>query len=130
VRLARVWPDLNAAARKYLGTPYVWGGETKRGIDCSGFTKRSYYEGAKVSIPRNSRQQWKTGQRVDYDKLQEGDLVFFNTMGTGVSHVGLLVDSQSAKFIHASSSRGVVEDDLGKQWFRKRYLGARRVLKE
>ena len=127
-KMAAVWPDLNAAAHTYLGVPYVWGGETKKGIDCSGFTKNSYREGAKVGIPRNSRMQWKTGQRVDFDKLQAGDLVFFDTMGHGVSHVGMVIDPASNTFMHASSSRGVMEADLSKQWFRKRYLGARRVI--
>ncbi len=128
-KMSALWPKLDAAARAYIGTPYVWGGETKKGIDCSGFTKQSYQEGAQIGIPRNSRQQWKTGARVDYDKLQEGDLVFFDTMGHGVSHVGMVVDPKSNHFIHASSSRGVIEDDLGKQWFKKRYLGARRVVR-
>lgn len=129
-KLAKVWPDLDRAVRSYLGTPYVWGGETKRGIDCSGLTKRSYQEGAHVGLPRNSRQQWKTGNQVDFANLQEGDLVFFNTMGQGVSHVGMLVDARRSRFIHASSSHGVIEEDLGKDYFRKRYLGARRVLAE
>jgi cell wall-associated NlpC family hydrolase len=129
-KLSKVWPDLDRAVRSYLGTPYVWGGETKRGIDCSGLTKRSYQEGARVGLPRNSRQQWKTGAQVEFAKLQEGDLVFFNTMGQGVSHVGMLVDAGRSRFIHASSSHGVIEEDLGKSYFRKRYLGARRVLGE
>jgi cell wall-associated NlpC family hydrolase len=127
--IAAIWPRLDAAARSYLGTPYVWGGETKKGIDCSGFTKRSYYEGASIGLPRNSRQQWNTGARVDFDKLQEGDLIFFDTMGHGVSHVGLMVDPKSNRFIHASSSKGVSEADLSQRYFKKRYLGARRVIR-
>ena len=78
----------------------------------------------------NSRQQWRTGKSVQRADLREGDLVFFNTLGSGVSHVGLLVDAQGNRFIHASSSRGVIEEDLGKKYFKARYLGARRVLVE
>ena len=127
--LQKVWPDLDRAVRSYLGTPYVWGGETKKGIDCSGLTKRSYKEGAQVGLPRLSREQWKSGEAVEEGRLQEGDLIFFNTMGNGVSHVGMVVEPGSGKFIHASSSRGVTEDLLKKTWFKKRYLGARRVLR-
>jgi cell wall-associated NlpC family hydrolase len=128
--IAAVWPKLDAAAKSYLGTPYVWGGETHRGIDCSGFTKNSYFEGAEIGIPRNSRDQYGTGKTVAFDQLQEGDLVFFDTMGHGVSHVGMMVDPKRSRFMHASSSHGVMEEDLSKQYFKKRYLGARRVFRE
>ncbi len=124
--LAEVWPGVNSSAHSYLGTPYVWGGTTRQGIDCSALMQNSYGEN-RVSLPRVSRQQWKSGSKVD-GALREGDLVFFNTMGVGVSHVGLVIDPKTRRFMHASSSRGVVIDDLGKKYYSARYLGARRVV--
>ncbi|MBI4061315.1 MAG: C40 family peptidase, partial [Elusimicrobia bacterium] len=123
--LQELWPGLEQAARSYLGTPYVWGGVTHRGIDCSALTQNSYGEN-RVKIPRVSRDQWKTGAKTE--SLREGDLIFFNTMGAGVSHVAMVVDAKNKKFIHASSSKGVMIADLGNKWFGQRYLGARRVV--
>lgn len=125
-KLAELWPGVNASAHSYLGTPYVWGGTTRKGIDCSALTQNSYGEN-RVRLPRVSRQQWTSGVKVD-GPLREGDLVFFNTMGVGVSHVGLLIDPRTKRFLHASSSRGVVIDELGKKYYAQRYLGARRVV--
>lgn len=124
--LAQVWPGVNASANSYLGVPYVWGGTTHKGIDCSALTQNSYCEN-RVRLPRVSRQQWTTGVKVG-GALREGDLVFFNTMGVGVSHVGMVIDPRTRRFMHASSSRGVVIDDLGKKYYAQRYLGARRVV--
>jgi cell wall-associated NlpC family hydrolase len=124
--LSQVWPGVNASAHSYLGTPYVWGGTTRAGIDCSALMQNSYGEN-QVRLPRVSREQWKSGKKVD-GSLREGDLVFFNTMGVGVSHVGLMLDPKTRRFMHASSSRGVVIDDLGKKYYSERYLGARRVV--
>ena len=123
--LEKLWPGLDKAARSYIGTPYVWGGATHQGIDCSALTQNSYGEN-KVKIPRVSRDQWKTGEKVE--TLRDGDLIFFNTMGAGVSHVAMVVDAKNKKFIHASSSRGVMIADLDNKWFGQRYLGARRVV--
>lgn len=123
--LKKIWPGLDKASASYLGTPYVWGGMTHEGIDCSALTQNTYGEN-RVKIPRVSRDQWKTGDKVE--NLREGDLIFFNTMGAGVSHVAMVVNAKERKFIHASSSRGVMYADLDNKWFGQRYLGARRVL--
>lgn len=125
--LAEIWPGVETSARSYLGTPYVWGGTTHKGIDCSAFTQNTYGEN-RVRIPRVSRDQWKTGDKVAGPVLRDGDLLFFNTMGVGVSHVGLVVDAKANRFIHASSSKGVAYADLDKKYYKQRYLGARRVV--
>ncbi len=127
VAMDTLWPGLSNSARSYLGTPYVWGGVTHQGIDCSAFTQNSYGEN-RVSIPRVSRQQWKTGETIAWKDLREGDLVFFNTMGAGVSHVGMVMDGGKLKFMHASSSHGVMQADLNKNYYKARYLGARRIV--
>lgn len=124
--LKEIWPGLDKASASYLGTPYVWGGQTHSGIDCSALTQNTYGEN-RVKLPRVSRDQWKTGDKVE--SLREGDLIFFNTMGAGVSHVAMVVDAKEKKFIHASSSKGVMYADLDNKWFGQRYLGARRVVK-
>ena len=125
--MGKLWPNLEGSAKSYLGTPYVWGGTSHRGIDCSALTQNSYGEN-RVGIPRVSRDQWKTGTVVDYKKLREGDLIFFNTMGVGVSHVGMVVSADGPRFIHASSSHGVMLQDLSKKYYQTRYLGARRIV--
>jgi cell wall-associated NlpC family hydrolase len=124
----RSWLELDRAVHSYVGTPYVWGGVTHAGIDCSGLTMSSY-EAISIGIPRVSKQQYQTGIKVAKDALREGDLVFFDTLGNGVSHVGMIVDAANHRLVHASSSHGVIEADFNKKWFQSRYLGARRVLR-
>lgn len=112
---------------RWEGTPYRWGGNNRRGIDCSGFVVQVYLKVAGVQLPRTSREQYRTGRSVSRRDLRAGDLVFFNTTGRGVSHVGLMVAAD--RFAHASESRGVTYARLGEAYWTRTYVGGRRVLR-
>jgi cell wall-associated NlpC family hydrolase len=120
---------MDGSIASFLGTPYVWGGRTRRGTDCSGFTQSVFAE-LGIELPRNSRSQWKVGRAVKYKQLRKGDLVFFRTIGNRISHVGIFTKPAGHEFVHASSSRGVVRSNLESKYYKKRYAGARRVIPE
>ncbi len=105
----------------WYGTPYRMGGTTKRGVDCSAFTRALVDEVFKVQLPRTAREQYATVDKIKKNELEEGDLVFFNTRG-GVSHVGIYLGNN--KFIHSASSRGVMISDLDENYWSARYVGA------
>ena len=117
---------VTSEALQYLGTPYAWGGTTRAGVDCSGLVY-AVYAPYVPDLPRVSYDQWGFGIPVEMTALEPGDLVFFNTDGTGASHVGIYIGD--GQFVHPSSSVGrVVVDELDESYFLSHYLGARRVL--
>lgn len=113
------------AAFQYYGKPYKYGGQTPAaGFDCSGLISYVFSQQGK-KLPRTADLQYKAGRIVTVSDLQIGDLVFFTTDSPGPSHVGIFVGQN--RFIHASSSRGVMVSSLSDVYWKPRYLGARRV---
>ena len=116
-------------ARSYTGVPYKWGGTTRSGMDCSGLLLNSY-KSIGLTIPRTSADQSEYGKKVGKKDLKPGDWVFFATgkKKRKITHVGMVtvVKGSTIKFIHASSSLGVVEANLMSKYYQKIYRGARR----
>ncbi|KGP75089.1 hydrolase [Desulfosporosinus sp. Tol-M] len=106
------------------GTPYVYGGTTSRGFDCSGFTKY-VLAGSGITLPHSSYAQFSSGAAVSKNDLQPGDLVFFSTYAKGASHVGIYTGG--GRFVHASNpSSGIKTSSFSDSFYSSRYLGARR----
>ncbi len=118
-------------AEKYLGAPYKYAGNTSSGFDCSGFTVKVFDENNE-KLPRRSEDQSNSGSEISIRDAKPGDLIFFATSGgSRVSHVGIVHDignDGEIKFIHASTSKGVIISSLNEKYWNKAYLFARRVL--
>lgn len=113
-------------AKLYIGVPFVWGGDTPNGFDCSGFTQYVMKENG-ITIPRTVAEQYKCGTPVSKDNLKPGDLIFFTTYEVGATHVGIYINED--KFIHASlvpEPGQVMVSSLIEQYYAERYIGARR----
>jgi cell wall-associated NlpC family hydrolase len=110
----------------HLGVPYAFGGSTRNGMDCSAFTSTIYINTLKRQIPRSTRDQYRVGTGVSKSDLQFGDLVFFNTTGRTPSHVGIYIEDDL--FAHASVTYGVTISSLESTYYKKRFVGARRVM--
>ncbi len=109
----------------WYGTPYRYGGFSKDGIDCSAFTQTFFTNLYQLSIPRIAAEQFNQSKRISKNQLKEGDLVFFKTSGRSISHVGVYL--RNNKFVHASTSNGVMISDLNEDYFARRYAGAGRI---
>lgn len=109
-----------------IGTPYASGNGTSDGIDCSAFTAHIYEKAIGHNLPRATEDQYKVGRTVGSNLLKFGDLVFFNTTGETPSHVGIFIGEDL--FAHASVSFGVTISSLQSSYYKKRYVGARRII--
>ncbi|TGK86882.1 NlpC/P60 family protein [Leptospira noumeaensis] len=122
---------VETVGQTWIGTPYLYGGYSKRGVDCSGLTK-SILTDSKIgmnekTIPRSARDQAQIGKSVSRDKQQMGNLVFFSASPntSKITHVGMVLEN--GNFIHASTSRGVVIQSLNEKWWKERYITGRDV---
>lgn len=109
-----------------MGTRYKRNGNDSTGFDCSGFTLKIFTDALEIELPRSSRAQYTTGKPVEQDSLKFGDLVFFKTRRKIPSHVGIYVGD--GLFAHSSLKNGVTISLLDSKYYRKRYLGARRII--
>ncbi|WP_222937362.1 C40 family peptidase [Cytophaga sp. FL35] len=132
--------DLVSTSKELMGVPYLWGGTSTKGMDCSGFTKTIYFLNGMV-IPRDASQQVHTGKSIDsiqnFEDLEKGDLLFFGRKATDstaekVVHVGMWIGNN--EFIHASNMVRISSMDPEAynfdEWNRNRYLRTKRILKE
>ncbi|MEN1969404.1 NlpC/P60 family protein [Lentibacillus sp. N15] len=110
-------------AKAYIGTPYVWGGETPDGFDCSGFIQY-VYNTQDITAPRTVSDMWNFAASVDRPSV--GDLVFFETYKPGPSHMGIYLGD--GKFIHAGESHGVEISEMGNPYWEGKYIGAKRIM--
>jgi cell wall-associated NlpC family hydrolase len=110
---------------EWYGTRYVFGGTSKRGIDCSSLMQKIYTQVFYKDIPRTAVTQHRQTQRILKSELQEGDLIFFHTTRSGISHVGLYLGND--RFIHASSSRGVTISNLNEKYYVNAFRACGRV---
>lgn len=109
----------------WWGTPYKYGGESKSGADCSGFVQMVFLKVYNKKLPRTTKDQYEFCRKINKSHLKEGDLVFFETGGKGISHVGIYLKDE--KFAHASSSKGVMVNGLDETYYDKAYRGGGRV---
>jgi cell wall-associated NlpC family hydrolase len=114
------------SARDMRGARYVWGGTSRSATDCSGFTLQVFRKNG-INLPRTSREQSRCGTAVKRSDLRAGDLIFFNTRGSGVSHVGIYAGDN--RFIHASSGGKQVQMNNLTGYYAQRYMFGRRILK-
>lgn len=109
----------------WYGVKYKYGGKDKAGVDCSGLTAALYLAVYKKTISSNTKDLVAEVKKIKESDLKEGDLVFFNTNGKSISHVGVYL--QNHKFVHASTKKGVMISDMNEPYFKQTYVMSGKV---
>ena len=122
-----VYAALMKEYHQWAGTPYVFGGEGREGIDCSALMQHVFREQFNYTLPRTASEQMKKGRRISRAALKPGDLVFFKPARRS-HHVGIYLGN--GLFMHASSSQGVMISELSSKYWSRRYIQARRPLEQ
>jgi cell wall-associated NlpC family hydrolase len=117
--------NLEKTSEDLLGTPYKWAGNTTKGFDCSGYTSYVFSQFG-IDLPHTSKGQSQEGTEIAKSDLRAGDLVFFNTGGSGISHVGIYL--RDGVFIHSATDKGIIKSKLSESYYAKRYVTSRRIL--
>jgi cell wall-associated NlpC family hydrolase len=113
-------------AERYLDTPYRHRGQSASGFDCSGFIYSIYLEAVRLRLPRSTRELYNCTRPINVDDARPGDLIFFSIKGgTRPDHVGLYINDLD--FIHSSKTKGVTISNLSDQYYRRKFLSARRL---
>jgi cell wall-associated NlpC family hydrolase len=123
-RTSTIAKSLTRSALRFLGTPYVFGGTSTSGFDCSGYVQHVFAMMG-VSIPRTADAQFYAGHKP-VGGMRPGDLVFFQTYEPGPSHVGIYLGH--GRFVHASSSHGVMVSSLSDSYWGPKFIGAKRLI--
>lgn len=119
--------EIVRTARSLLGVPYRYGGTTPAGFDCSGFVDYVYRKAAGTALPRTADQLSRSGDSITLEELRPADLVYFKIEHQNDLHMGIYIGK--GKFIHAPSAKGKVNiQRLAADYWRERYLGARRII--
>ena len=133
VRFTKKIDDILTEAESYLGTPYKYGGMSRRGIDCSAFVLSVFGTVTGMNLPRVAASQAQEGEKIEKGNLQKGDLVFFSQGRGRISHVGIVenvTEDGTVKFIHAATSKGVMISSLNDSYWGPKYRFAKRVISQ
>lgn len=129
-KVPEICEQLVKNAKTNIGSPYKYAGTTKAGFDCSGLVYTTF-KNANINLPRTSIEMSKQGTLVDKNESQKGDLIFFKTNGSSkINHVGLIVEANQddIKFIHSSTSKGVIISSLKESYYKNSFSFIRRIV--